>query len=170
MGCWNGTCLISNLPIYAGDEVVFFALKRRRDVSTVEGGDHYYSDDIYQPLLYPVVGEYDNYGCIENIKEDFSLIEEYFKDVELSEPDWDKDNDVFRRIERGYYKGYNFAMIHKDIYDALIESTSNRDEWWSKGKSVRDYVARKPGGKGQRNTSGINKFGTKLVVGLPSMR
>jgi hypothetical protein len=141
MGCWNGTCLISNLPIYAGDKVVFFVLKRKRyaKLDAVEGG-HHYVDDLYEPLLYPIVGEYDDYGCIENVSEDFSLIEKYFESVELTENDWDKDNDVFRNIERGNYKGYGHALIHKDIYDALIEKTYDRGEWWTKGKSLRDHV------------------------------
>jgi hypothetical protein len=139
MGCWNGTCLISNLPIYSGDEVVFFTLKRKRDVKAVEGG-HYETDDLYEPLLYPIVGEYNDYGSIENVKEDFSLLEEYFENVELTQNDWDKDNNVFRNIERGNYNGYGHALIHKDIYDALIEKTYDRGEWWTKGKSLRDHV------------------------------
>lgn len=58
MGCWNGTCLVSNLPIYAGDEVVFFVLKRKRYVKNVDDG-HRYTDDLYEPVTYPVEGEYD---------------------------------------------------------------------------------------------------------------
>ena len=139
MGCWNGTCLVSNLPIYAGDEVVFFILKRKHDVQTVDGG-HYYADDLYEPLLYPIVGEYDDYGCIENVEEDFSLIEEYFENVELTTNKWDKDNNVFRNIERGNYKGYAYAMAHKDIYDALIKGLSGREEWWTKDKGLREHV------------------------------
>lgn len=140
MGCWNGTCLLSNLPIYAGDEVVFFTLKRRRaKIDAAEDG-HCYVDDFYEPLIYPVVGEYDDYGCIENVKEDFSLIEDYFKDVKLTQNKWDKDNDVFRNIERGNYKGYSFALAHKDIYDSLTECAGSREEWWSGGKNVKDFV------------------------------
>jgi hypothetical protein len=136
MGSWYGTCLISNLPIYMGDEVVFFTLKRKFDVNV----RHCNADDLYEPLLYPVVGEYDDYGSIENVKENFSMLEEYFKDVELTQNHWDKDNDVFQNIERGNYNRHSFALIHKDIYDALLEKTKDRGEWWTKGKSLRDHV------------------------------
>jgi hypothetical protein len=141
MGCWNGTCLISNLPIYAGDEVVFFVLKRKcgAELDDVEHG-HCYADALYEPLLYPIVGDYDDYGCIENVREDFSLIEKYFENIEVDKKEWEKDDDVFRNIERGNYKEHTFALIHKDVYNILVGHLSNRKEWWSKNKSVKDFV------------------------------
>jgi hypothetical protein len=152
MGCWNGTCLVSNLPIYSGDEVVFFVLKQKRPGVKLDGleGGHFYSDDLYEPLLYPIVGEYDDYGCIENVKEDFSLIEKYFEKVELTKDRWDGGNDIFRNIGRGNYKGYTFALIHKDIYDSLIAHLYDRKEWWSKGKGIKDFVVEETKEKAQK--------------------
>jgi hypothetical protein len=168
MGCWNGTCLISNLPIYAGDKVVFFILRRKRgaELARVEQG-HYYVDDLYEPILYPIVGEYDDYGCIENVKEDFSLLEKYFENVELTQKEWDKDNDVFRNVERGNYKEHTFALIHKDIYDALIEHLTGREEWWSEGKGIKDYVMENIEKKTKEYTESKERWGKLEGIDLP---
>lgn len=54
MGCWNGTCQVSGLSIFAGDEIVAIPLVLNR-------GE-------YQPLMRPVMGKYNDYGSIEDIE------------------------------------------------------------------------------------------------------
>lgn len=80
MGCWNETCAISNLPIRAGDPTYFIMLTRtpweHKDGST----GCYYNDHWFLRSL-PVLGEYDDYGKIEEWKKDWihDLIIEQFK-------------------------------------------------------------------------------------------
>lgn len=53
MGCWNGTCFFSGLPIIVGDPAVIFPI----------------TTDDCSSVLYPIYGEYDDYGGLINIKE-----------------------------------------------------------------------------------------------------
>jgi hypothetical protein len=70
MGSWSVYCGISNISITAGHDCVLLPLKKGT-----------YSTYLpYLPATLPIFGEYDDYGRIENIKEDANtkLIEEHF--------------------------------------------------------------------------------------------
>lgn len=60
MGCWNKTCGISNLPIYAGDPVYVFLLEGDKH------NNHCYNNHLYSPVLVPFYSYYDDYGAGEN--------------------------------------------------------------------------------------------------------
>jgi hypothetical protein len=61
MGCWNGTCAISNLHITAGQRVAVFMLAENSENKSFCYGNAMY--DVY-PL--PFYGEYNDYGAVEN--------------------------------------------------------------------------------------------------------
>lgn len=72
MGCWNETCMVSNMPIFYGDEIVMLILTR----------PHFYHDgmqngrdvDSYWRLCCtPMFGKYDSYGGIEDVQENNSF-------------------------------------------------------------------------------------------------
>jgi len=71
MGCWNGTCAITNLPIYAGEKVYVFFLKEGAFYDKYTGNhcdpDNYY---MLEPLYFE--GEYNDYGSVESITGDFA--------------------------------------------------------------------------------------------------
>lgn len=64
MGCWNGTCAVSNLHILHGEEVVVIMLVNNNEYDDL--GSYCYSTS-YNKLM-PVIfyGEYDDYGSVEN--------------------------------------------------------------------------------------------------------
>lgn len=64
MGCWNETCMISNLPILAGEECAIAILMDRGIPN--EG---VYPTDQYMPFAI-IHGEYDEYGRLENANEE----------------------------------------------------------------------------------------------------
>ena len=64
MGCWNETCMVTHLPIFAGDRVVSMIVARTQE----EYGMMCYSDSLFQPVGLPFAGEYDDYGSVENIE------------------------------------------------------------------------------------------------------
>lgn len=112
MGCWNGTCGLSNLPIKNGEEIVLFIVKEK-NLLNCNGGGYCYPTDLFEPISLPIVGEYDDYGAIENIKnEDLILpkIREMFKEKnlinlldEISDLDMNTASlyQIIREIERG---------------------------------------------------------------------
>ena len=62
MGCWNETCGLTHLPILHKDKIkVLILFQIKDDVRTC------YYNESYAPLCFPIDGEYDDYGGIENI-------------------------------------------------------------------------------------------------------
>lgn len=61
MGCWNGTCMISNLHVTAGQEVIVFMLAK-----TGYTDNFCYEHSHYTPCPIPFYGEYNDYGAVEN--------------------------------------------------------------------------------------------------------
>lgn len=60
MGCWNGTCAVSNLHVTHGTEVaVFLLLKNSRENSFC------YGNALYDVCPVPFYGKYDDYGGVE---------------------------------------------------------------------------------------------------------
>ncbi len=88
MGCWNGTCFLSNLSIRAGDRI---KLQLLMSTSGEQSSDYINLDEYEQGhdprdingLTYPcdnyfpfapiITGEYNDYGSIENVKTDGNL-------------------------------------------------------------------------------------------------
>lgn len=69
MGCWNGTCGISQLPIFAGEKVKCIITMQRYQKEALAAGTTYCTD-YFAPLFFPITGEYDDYGSVYNIEND----------------------------------------------------------------------------------------------------
>lgn len=101
MGCFNSVCNLSGLPIYHGDKIKL--------IVTVPGREHresslVYPSDLRMPCFLPVTGEYDDYGCIENIAAgdpSHKLLDSYFKEL--------KANKYLKFTDR-YSKQYEESM------------------------------------------------------------
>ena len=140
MGCWSGTCAISNLPISYGDEIKLVILKssiENRAPSLMNCSGYVYSTDLLQPAFFALSGKYDDYGMIEDIEKDwnYDLIYDYLKkkygrvriENERTE-DWELE-DFLRGIEREELKDdlndtiqLSFVMVRKDIWDYICNS------------------------------------------------
>lgn len=84
MGCWNGTCMISNLPINVGDRTKLVLIRKSSGAARLNNSSGYvYSTDVFTPSFFPLTGLYDDYGMIESIEKDWNyyLIEKYFKQL-----------------------------------------------------------------------------------------
>jgi hypothetical protein len=66
MGCWNGTCGVTQIALTAGDPVRFILLQEQPSRSD-PGGFCYHIGD-WAPRCIPIKGEYDDYGGVENIE------------------------------------------------------------------------------------------------------
>ena len=100
MGCWNGTCFLSNMSIMHGDPI---RLQLILSSNIGKVNDHFdpdefteetdpreinglcYVNDNYSPWGFAISGNYNDYGSIENIKDDASsrtlklILKEYIK-------------------------------------------------------------------------------------------
>lgn len=119
MGCWNGTCGISQLPIRCGDKVKTFLMLQSEYATQIGGAGVCYSTAHFRPWFFAVDAEYNDYGSIENIKPDWNskymlkTFQKWLKegkvkilddDAEINSPDiteFKTLDDVFDCVERG---------------------------------------------------------------------
>lgn len=80
MGCWNETCAVSKMTIYAGEPVRFLPIVQNawhfekqggfpngESPCLLKGSSGVYISDLWVPFCLPIRGEYNDYGTIENI-------------------------------------------------------------------------------------------------------
>jgi len=142
MGCWNGTCAISNLPILGGDDVKLLITKFNRLSNDTCKTAVCYVDDIFKPRYLQLDAQYDTYGSVENIVEDWNY-EIICSDLIKPETKIKADGkiikdptlyDFIRAIERGKLEIFNdnieefklsdlsFLMVRKDIWDYIVSN------------------------------------------------
>ena len=158
MGCWNGTCGLSGLPIIDGTEIyVFPIIESYRD-------SFCYATALYRPSVVPFRAEYNDYGAgekcsgpalellIDGIREnlvEMEVGENQYHDIAVKREGFDVD--VFfeacheKRLRfvnpmRGYdgeaqTKDVFFTMVRKDVVDRLWNEWSF-DKWKGSDGSV----------------------------------
>ena len=142
MGCWNGTCMLSNLPIIAGDKIKLVILHSPYGKGNVLNQSGYcYPDGVLSPAFLPISGEYNDYGGIKNIVEDwnYKLIEAILKkkfngEIRVhrkTKTEWTLKDVIFGiertnpQDENGKDLDLSYAMIRKDIWDFAVELHKN---------------------------------------------
>lgn len=150
MGCWNATCNVSNLPIFAGEKVVVIPLVRVMEHASA--CNCCYPTDNFVPFAFPIFGEYNDYGGIENA----TTLEENKKHLEKLEfvyENSDKEYVSFKKydtlddfinniicchegarmkldgISSLHPEGLadiNFMMIHQDLYTMMVNEMFQR--------------------------------------------
>lgn len=125
MGSWLGTCGITQVPIYSGDDVVLIFLVSTTDNERC-GGHLIYSNSFWTPISIQFYGKYDGYGGIieKNWHTDF-FIETLSKNI------IHKDN-------KSYELSFNtlFELIKND--NAFL--TGLRLSTFEKGKHPIGYM------------------------------
>lgn len=165
MGCYNGTCNITNLPIKSGDKVVVIPLVKTKQNSEF---NVCYPTDVFTPYALPLIGEYDEYGSIENIQtpvenKNHLLHFKYFfennSDEETKFVPASQHTDFetfvseivtncggcFIKTDNHYLHNngmaeLNFMMIHYGVYEAILTEISNRTIY-GKTKTIKDAIS-----------------------------
>lgn len=71
MGCWNGTCMVTNLPILVGDPVVCQIIVGAPFADPTHGAaETSYPHQRFVAVGYPFKAKYNDYGYVEDIQED----------------------------------------------------------------------------------------------------
>lgn len=121
MGCWNKTCGLSNLHIYAGTPVYVFVLE---DATTRK--DHCYTTSLFKPLLLPFTSEYNDYGGGENSSGvGFELIMNSIKSQLVEMPLGDNEYHDIAVTKEDFNEKLFFDAVHED---RLFVKTGYRDE------------------------------------------
>lgn len=156
MGCWNGTCMLSGLPIHSGDPVAGFLLVIN---SSGDSQASCYSTTRAAPLTTPIYGAYNDYGAIEDFEPHSELLamsclplksmKAIGEDLQEGEESETIDFKSLEAIcsdgaERGTlainhsYHGerpVGLVLIHRFIFDAVIAKMAQETGWQDKNKN-----------------------------------
>lgn len=153
MGCWNKTCGLSKLHIYAGDPVYVFVMEQQTN------HERCYATAFWRPVMVPFEAKYDDYGGAE----DFSGVwlndiiqgiasklvempqgENRYHDIPVAREGFDVDK-FFEAVHEGrlFTKDYNgknahvdFVMFRKDVVDDIL-ANYEVDKYVGSGKGNR---------------------------------
>jgi hypothetical protein len=159
MGCWNKTCALSNLPIFAGEEVYVFLIEQNG--LGLGSGNHCYSNHLYSPIITPFYSHYDDYGAGENnsgvalpviinslkkVVVEKEVGENKYHDLEVKRDTLSEDN-LFELMQeqrlsiKNPYRNLKennpeevlieFVMMKKDIVDDILNK-STMEVYWNK--------------------------------------
>lgn len=134
MGCWNGTCGFSNLPITDGMPVRAMFIKPVKE-SRYEGASLLYAFDLFHPATIMIKSTYNDYGWINVTAEE---IFPFIANVENMGLDIS-----FRNEENGFLpdaEDVSLWMIREDVYQMLRDIPL--DHWGDKPKFVGEYIDR----------------------------
>lgn len=142
MGSWDETDGVTQLFISPGDKCRIFFLLKSRLHSDACGGGSSYSNDFWQPKNLPILGEYADYGEIDNIVEDINslILLDNIKSEWMPYEGTDEykesitsDNLTLYNLvssvsqDNGVVKNYyqvpqtlGLMFVHEDIYQAII--------------------------------------------------
>jgi len=162
MGCWNGTCMISNLPIMSGDKIKLVLLSNSPGNEYMSSGGYCYATGLMAPAFFAISGEYDDYGNIENIVTDWNyelisdILKKRYKRIKFEDKDLteftlediingiERDNlevirnkDVMRAEDQEFVIGdLCFVMIRQDVWDGICAEYNGN--FWNENKEETD--------------------------------
>lgn len=135
MGCWNESCMISNLPITCGDEIAMTVLVKSR-----AGMNHLRSTEYYYPAPLMFYGKYNDYGTGEDCEGvGLHYIVDEYKTCNTFDDDMTADQfverlaryeiqlytpDIFKARLAGDKKTHidtQLVMIRKDVLDRILD-------------------------------------------------
>jgi len=137
MGCWNGTCGITNLPIHHGEDIVFYILQENSfRESPGFGTGICYSDELFSPLGLPIYGKYDDYGGIEKIQNPriaetivrAARFTGSFEDMVSSIGDNHRSDDNLAALGWTALRGYTVTMFHRFAVDLIVEQVKTEQK------------------------------------------
>lgn len=144
MGCWNGTCGISQLPILSGTKVKTFLMLQSEFAHGIGGAGVCYSTAYFRPWFLPVTAEYNDYGSIDAIQKDWNseyMLETFQKwlaegkvkilgdkEAEINSPGirkFKKLENVFDCVERGAL----MLKYNAKDFDHKAQKWTSREDW-----------------------------------------
>lgn len=163
MGCWNHTCAITNLPIYAGEKVEVILLKNRGEY---DGSSFCHPDAYHLPIPLTFSGIYDDYGAVEDCEGvaleliveslrkhlvEMEVGENKYHDIPAKKDEFNIDK-LFELDHEGRLFIINQKMMHdmrdgirvkhivvrKEVYDGIISGMTF--ERWDREKSETYYT------------------------------
>lgn len=160
MGSWNGTCCISHLPILEGDRIICVPIVKSSGRYSNDLSGNCYADCVNYPFFFPIVGEYNDYGGMQNIENDTAsslmviAFNEMIKGGSMFSNDVQDFGDaetIIGEIERGHIMTkdkYGQTMpqldlfyIHEGVFKAIVDRLGTEVETFYSSKVKGCYDA-----------------------------
>lgn len=125
MGCWNETCMITQLPITSNQKVALFILKKMRNRYVVSS--------------FAIKGTYNDYGQLD--EDTIELHDEHLKILKYQD-DFNEFNSVYeiiKGIEREELEGYALGFINISIFNSMLEHMNNTSSYNT--KSINNEIS-----------------------------
>jgi hypothetical protein len=117
MGCWNGTCGLSNLSIRYNEPVKIVFLECDVQNVSCDGDGFCFNYKYGKPISHPISAKYNDYGYVEDVS-DSELNEQFISQLRKY---LNNDNLDFKDIQRIIRKGENvYRGIHGEHYLGYI--------------------------------------------------
>lgn len=138
MGCFNVSCGASHLTINSGNKIVLFPLTMRGFIAKMNpyrNCANFITNDgpfgICHPYTLPIFGEYNDYGCLENIEENehtkhlekhfgtsIQNIADYF-----CRADCEGDDMIVNFKKKSAMKNIAGMFVLREVYDEYVEAS-----------------------------------------------
>ena len=79
MGCWNGTCGISQLAILSGEPCRVVFLRAQNDPDEGRGAGFCHPTDVWTPVSLPILGKYNDYGAVDKYDPESVQVKQFFR-------------------------------------------------------------------------------------------
>lgn len=120
MGSWNGTCGVSKMSIRYGDRVKLILLKPTEHYRNISTGSGFCNvSDMYTPICLPITGEYNDYGCIENIEDRPELFDLIIKALRIT--DKNDIEDIITGISNNELENISFMLVLESVYNMMVD-------------------------------------------------
>ena len=146
MGCFNVSCVMSGISMYA-DEAVLIPLKASRYESLTQLKGAYFvtnegAQGLYEVALLPLYGSLDSYGRLEDIKrtKNTEILETYFDQsigniAEAAANSW--RDEIIPRAGKPVMPDCG-AFVHAAVYDKMSDHRNTMQEYSNKTFSAYD--------------------------------
>lgn len=148
MGCYHGTCGVTQLAIRRGDPVALFPLvgltaKTRADGRYAQTGmhaGHVHSNYLWSPATLPIYGIYNDYGSIKEIEESWRTADIVARFCHAMRPE-DRQKivdlpsflamlqrtDIVLAYGKMFSNDVGFMMVHRFVYEHLATYVDPHD-------------------------------------------
>lgn len=129
MGCWNKTCGLTQLPIYAGDKVITFIIIEAPYAENLTSPC--YENSFWNVIPLPIYGEYNDYGWMEEDDgEDWKLevLKAHFTELKRKEPYNDNGFIRYNSLKGGPFDSFEALgdCIHGGVFKVTYPA-NNRE-------------------------------------------
>lgn len=122
MGCWNGTCGVTNTPIHDGEHAKLVLLHTK---TFIKGSGACHTNEMYEPISFALSGIYDGYGSIELDDNDelnhlvYEMVCQRLGNIVTANNNIQDAQSLIESVCVGHVENVSFMLVHSNVWDSL---------------------------------------------------